>query len=61
GYHDVGDEWQKIDYGNMARVDRMAAVGLLMLAGNGPPPEWNPHNAKASKYLDAWEKLHPAR
>jgi len=29
-YHEVGDEWQKIDYDNMAKLDRMIALALVM-------------------------------
>jgi hypothetical protein len=39
-YHGLDDEWEKIDYVNMARVDRMAALGLILLA-DGPAPAWN--------------------
>ncbi|HEX5430504.1 MAG TPA: M28 family peptidase [Bryobacteraceae bacterium] len=39
-YHRVGDEWQKIDYENMAKVDRAIALGLLQLASGAPPPKW---------------------
>jgi len=53
GYHDTGDIWQKIDYGNMAKVDRMIALGLLMLAGNPTPPAWNTANPKVTRYLTA--------
>src|SRR5262249_19804633 len=48
-YHAAGDEWPKIDYANMAKVDRMAALGLLMIA-EGPEPHWNPDNPKAARY-----------
>ena len=41
GYHGVSDEWQKIDYDNMARVDRMVALGLWMMAENPEPPHWS--------------------
>jgi hypothetical protein len=58
-YHGLGDEWQKIDYENMAKVDRMVAVGLLMLAGDTRVPHWNPENPKAAPYLKAWKKAHP--
>jgi Zn-dependent M28 family amino/carboxypeptidase len=47
-YHAVGDEWQKIDYDNMARVDRMLALGMLMIADNPQPPKWNAE--KAGRY-----------
>ena len=39
-YHGVDDEWGKIDFDNMARVDRMAALGLILIA-DGPAPAWN--------------------
>ena len=57
-YHGVGDEWQKLDYDNMAKVDRMVALGLVMLAGADAPPKWNESEAKAKKYVDAWRTLH---
>ena len=40
-YHRVGDEWQKINYANMAQVDRAIALGLLRLASEAPAPAWN--------------------
>jgi Peptidase family M28 len=40
-YHAVGDEWQKIDYSNMAKVDRAVALALVMLAQSDPAPHWN--------------------
>ena len=44
-YHAVGDTWTKIDYDNMAKVDRMLALGTLMLAASPRAPKWNPeHN-----------------
>jgi hypothetical protein len=48
-YHGADDEWEKIDYANMAKVDRMVALGLLMIA-NGPAPAWDPENPKAEPY-----------
>jgi Peptidase family M28 len=50
-YHAVGDEWQKIDYDNMAKVDRMLALGMLMIADNPQPPKWNAE--KAGRYANA--------
>jgi hypothetical protein len=58
-YHKVGDHWEKIDYGNMAKIDRAVALALLHLASDAPPPKWNESNAKAKKYVDAAKKLHP--
>ena len=31
-YHAVGDEWQKIDYDNMAKVDQAVGIAILRLA-----------------------------
>lgn len=42
----------------MAKVDRMVARGLLMIAGNPAEPKWNESNPKAAKYLKAWKALH---
>ena len=57
-YHNVGDEWRKIDYGNLARVDRMLALAMVMLAGNPGTPQWTNEPA-AQKYREALERLHP--
>jgi Zn-dependent M28 family amino/carboxypeptidase len=58
-YHGVGDEWPKVDYENMAKVDRMVALGLLHMASDAAPPKWNSTNPSAAKYVDAAKKLHP--
>jgi Zn-dependent M28 family amino/carboxypeptidase len=52
-YHAVGDTWQKIDYDNMAKVDRMIALGSIMLADSVDAPHWNRKNPKAARYLKA--------
>jgi hypothetical protein len=51
-YHGADDEWEKIDFVNMARVDRMATLGLITIA-NGPAPAWNKDNPRAAPY---WKK-----
>jgi hypothetical protein len=56
--HRVGDEWQKIDYDNMAKVDRAVALSMLMLAGSQQPPQWNAANPKTALYLKAWRERH---
>jgi hypothetical protein len=56
-YHGVGDEWPKLDYDNMAKVDRMIALGLLMIADGETTPRWNAGESKTSKYEKAWERL----
>lgn len=57
-YHGAGDHWDKIDYANMAKVDRMVAHGLLMIADGTVEPKWNASNPKAAKYLKAWSARH---
>lgn len=52
-YHGPTDHWQKIDYANMAKVDRMVARAILMIAENPVEPKWNESNPKAAKYLKA--------
>ena len=49
-YHAVGDEWPKIDYANMAKVDRAVALGLVMLASSDEAPRWNAANPKAARF-----------
>ena len=39
-YHAVGDEWNKIDYENMAHIDRAVAAATLLLADSVTPPHW---------------------
>lgn len=58
-YHKVSDEWQKIDYANMANIDRAVALGLLELASDAAPPQWNASSPAARKYAAAAKKLHP--
>lgn len=52
-YHKVGDEWQKIDYDNMAKVDRMVALGLLSISNSAAVPHWNADNPKTEQYRKA--------
>lgn len=56
-YHGLGDEWPKVDYDNMARVDRMVALGVLTLSSDRPAPKWNEANPKTAKYVEAAKKL----
>jgi len=57
-YHRVGDEWEKLNYRNMAAVDAMVAVGLLELASDAAPPEWRHSRAITKPYVEAAKKLH---
>ena len=56
-YHAVGDHWQSIDYGNMAKIGRTVALGVLMLANDTAAPSWNAASAKAAPYLKAQQAL----
>ncbi|MGH9647969.1 MAG: M28 family peptidase [Bryobacteraceae bacterium] len=58
-YHKVSDSWEKIDYDNMAAVDRAVALGMLRLASGEAPPKWNEQYAPARRYADAARRLHP--
>jgi len=60
-YHEVGDEWQKIDYDNMAKVDRMVALGVILLADRTQSPSWNEADPRAERYAKAWRERHAAR
>jgi Zn-dependent M28 family amino/carboxypeptidase len=55
-YHGKDDDWQKIDYENMARIDRMVARGLLDIANDRKAPAWTAV-PNAAKYLEAAKKL----
>jgi Peptidase family M28 len=52
-YHRVGDEWPKVDYENMAKLDRALAIGLLKLASQESPPHWNLAIPAARRYAEA--------
>jgi Zn-dependent M28 family amino/carboxypeptidase len=55
-YHGKDDDWDKIDYDNMARIDRMVALGLLDIANDRKAPAWTAA-PNAAKYLEAAKKL----
>ncbi len=40
-YHALGDKSEKIDYANMATVDRGVAAGILRLADEPETPKWS--------------------
>jgi hypothetical protein len=58
-YHTVADEWQKIDYDNMAKVDKAVGIATLRLAQSLTAPHWNDAYPAAKPYADAAKKLHP--
>jgi hypothetical protein len=57
-YHKVGDHWDKVDFDNLAKVNRMVALALVTIANNLKAPMWNAANPKAAKYLKAWQERH---
>jgi Zn-dependent M28 family amino/carboxypeptidase len=57
-YHGVGDNWEKIDYANMEKVDRMVVLALVMIANNSEAPKWNEANPKVARYVKAWNDHH---
>jgi Zn-dependent M28 family amino/carboxypeptidase len=58
-YHGVGDEASKVDYENMAAVDRAVALGIAQLASEADAPKWNESYAPAKRYVEAGKRLHP--
>jgi hypothetical protein len=60
-YHQVGDHWEKIDYANLAKINRMVALALLTIANNAEAPKWNEANPKTERYVKAWKQLHDKR
>lgn len=58
-YHGAGDDWQLIDYENMAATARMTALAALMMAQSEKIPRWKSSNPRARPYIEAWERLHP--
>jgi Peptidase family M28 len=56
-YHGLGDEWQKIDYENMAKVDRAVALATLNMANSLRAPQWNAKNPKTAAFREAQAKL----
>ncbi len=56
-YHRAGDEWQKLDYGNMAKVAQTVALGIYMVADSTEVPKWNAENPKTARYVKAHDAL----
>lgn len=56
-YHAVGDEWPKLDYENMAKVDVCVGLGIWDIANSEKAPEWMRENPKVKRYVDAHDSL----
>jgi len=57
-YHRVTDHYDKIDYTNMAKVDRMIALGVVMISNNTDEPKWNETNPRTARFVAAWKNQH---
>jgi len=57
-YHGAADHWDKLDYANMAKVNRVVARAVLAIADNPEAPRWNADNPRARRYLKAYEAVH---
>jgi hypothetical protein len=51
-YHGLGDHWDKIDYDNMARVNRTVATAVWLIAERTEAPEWHVLS-QTEKYREA--------
>ena len=51
-YHGAADHWDKIDYANMAAINRTVALAISMIANNPEAPRWNADNPQAATYLE---------
>jgi hypothetical protein len=49
-YHRVSDEWQKLDYPNMAAVTEAIAAGVAAIANRTEPPRWYSGVSEAEPY-----------
>lgn len=56
-YHKQGDEWQKIDFENMAKVTRTIAQGVYLIADAPERVHWNAEEPKVKAFREAAEKL----
>jgi hypothetical protein len=54
-YHQQGDEWQKLDYENMAKVDRTIALAMIEVANSAETPKWDASNPKTAAFVKARE------
>jgi hypothetical protein len=56
-YHKADDHADKIDYENMAKVNKSITLGLTMIANNPLPPKWKENLPETKRYVEAWKKL----
>lgn len=51
-YHAPGDEWPKLDYDNMQRATRIAALAALRMAESDTAPQWDLNDPTAKRFAD---------
>jgi hypothetical protein len=51
-YHQPGDEWPKLDYNNLALVDRTVALAVYQVADSTEIPQWKEMPA-TQRYIKA--------
>jgi hypothetical protein len=56
--HAPQDHWDKIDYSNLAKLNRLVTTALWMIAENPEAPRWNATIPKVAPYLKAWQERH---
>jgi len=56
--HAPQDHWDRIDYPNLAKLNRLMTITLWMIAENPAAPSWNAAAPKAAPYLKAWQERH---
>lgn len=56
-YHQRGDEWEKLDYKNMALVTTTVAEAVKGIADADQAVSWNASNSKVKAYVEAAKKL----
>jgi Zn-dependent M28 family amino/carboxypeptidase len=52
-YHGLKDDWGKIDYFQMADIDKLAAEVVWALANSKTAPSWNANDEKTKSFRDA--------
>jgi len=52
-YHKPGDEWQKLDYDNLAKVDLTVALAVFRVANSLDTPEWKKDIPNTERYVKA--------
>jgi hypothetical protein len=52
-YHKPGDEWPKLDYDNLAKVDLTVALALFRVANSLETPQWNKDIPNTERYIKA--------